>query len=129
MKACRTATIAVLVMILLPNGAAARQQPARKEIDLAVRGMGNDSCAEWTTDRGKEETDRIAQVKQVARLMWVQGFVTGADALQQLYQKNPAPLKPTSNLSAGLWIANYCQANPLKQLFDAATELVKELQP
>jgi hypothetical protein len=83
-----------------------------------VLGPGGASCGTWAGDRQRNEAR--SQLNQA----WVQGFVTAYDVYKPPQELTPKPMDPRSMVA---WIDNYCDANPDKDIFDAAKALIEEL--
>ena len=79
----------------------------------AVTIKGAQSCGVWVQDR---------EAKNIAVQAWLIGYLSGvAVATQQDFLHG----KDLPSLS--LWVDNFCRANPLKDVEDAASVLGKEL--
>ena len=78
---------------------------------------GAPSCGSWISEK--------VVVIRAGNERWLVGFLSGLAAVS-----NKDFIKGTDNESIFLWVDNYCQANPLKDVFDAgimlATELIKQ---
>jgi hypothetical protein len=83
-----------------------------------ILGPGAASCGTWSGDRQRNEAR--SQLNQA----WVLGFVTGYSLYKPPQQSLP---KPMDSRSMMLWIDNYCDANPEKDISDAAKALIEEL--
>ena len=85
-----------------------------------ILGSGAASCVTWNGDRQRNESR--SQLNQA----WVLGFVTAYN------QYKPSPQdpmsKPADSKSLMVWVDNYCDANPLKDIFDAAKALIEDLE-
>ncbi len=84
-----------------------------------VLGPGSASCVTWNGDRRRNESH--SQLNQA----WVLGFVTAYNLYRPASQDGS--LKPMDSRSMMVWIDNYCDANPLKDIFDAAQALIEDL--
>lgn len=80
-----------------------------------VYGTGAASCGKWTSDKANDES------MYSHRISWMLGFVSGAGF------GISKDLEADSSGMTG-WIDNYCAANPLKQIAEAAGALVYELE-
>ncbi|WP_200243037.1 hypothetical protein [Thiohalocapsa halophila] len=83
-----------------------------------VQGAGTISCGRYI-----EEKRNSPRLEHLANMHWVQGFVTGVNYAE------------SNNLGAGIdmnamaqYLENYCLKNPLNDLADASTELVRALR-
>lgn len=81
----------------------------------AAQMLGTSSCGSWVSEKD-------ATVKSYQK-GWILGFLSGLSSGADIN-----PLKKTDAYSIFLWIDNYCKANPLKDLVDAANGLVFELE-
>lgn len=79
---------------------------------VEVRGMC--SCGTWIQEK-KTNASHISQ-------LWLLGFMSG---LAVGLEKDI--IKKTDNSSIFLWMDNYCQANPLKDIEDGGIALSAEL--
>lgn len=80
-----------------------------------VYGSGGKSCGTWTNDKESDE------VSHRWNTMWLLGFVSGSGWVEgETYEAD----------SSGMlgWVDNYCKENPLKEISDAAQNLVLELE-
>ncbi len=92
----------------------------RKPGTFTVYGGGSDSCGKWTQGR-PDGRFRPEDSTAVTLDSWVLGFVSGSGyAIGNLRRVD------SDGLDA--FIDNYCHANPLKDISDAAAALVAELQ-
>ena len=87
-----------------------------------VFGEGADYCAEYLA---KKQENSVAHYKQIG---WVQGFISGGNVERGRNGGNGSIGEGLDPNSLALWIENYCLANPLNDLSDAADALVKELK-
>lgn len=85
-----------------------------------VLGPGSASCVTWNGDRQRNESH--SQLNQA----WVLGFVTSYNLYKSASQSS-AP-RPMDSRGMMVWIDNYCDANPLKDISDAAQALIEDLQ-
>lgn len=80
---------------------------------------GNDSCANWTENRG----DRGHRTQALEG--WVLGYLTAYNA----YADETGSVETSVNATAVLgWVDNYCRANPLDTLMTATLKLIRELE-
>ena len=85
--------------------------------EYAFLGQGGFSCGRWQQGRRtKEPTSFTAQA-------WVLGYLTRAN-----YSGDTSLTAGTDADGVFAWIDNFCRANPLKDIADAAEYLVAELQ-
>lgn len=82
---------------------------------IATYGAGNVSCGQWTVDAHEGAAAHWGE------LAWVEGFVTGSVLAL------PLKMKDTDEGGMAGAVDNYCLANPLKRLTDAARDLVIQL--
>jgi hypothetical protein len=85
-----------------------------------VLGPGSASCVTWNGDRQRNESH--SQLNQA----WVLGFVTAYSLYRPASQDNSP--KPMDSRAMMAWIDNYCDANPLKDIFDAAQALTEDME-
>lgn len=81
----------------------------------AVQIRGAQSCKTWNDDKANP----AAKAENEA---WLLGYLSGLAS-----SKNKDFLRDTDSSSFFLWIDNYCQTNPAKDIDDAADQLAKEL--
>jgi hypothetical protein len=86
--------------------------------EASVLGPGGASCVTWSQDRQRNEAQ--SQLSQA----WVLGFITGYIIYKPPQRTMP---KPMDSRSMMLRIDNYCDANPEKDIADAAKALIEEL--
>lgn len=79
-------------------------------------GHGTKSCGTWTNERSTEDIS----LDEAAMRGWVLGFLGGV-AWTGIEHRGA----DSNGMLA--WIDNYCQANPLDNVSDAAAELAIEL--
>jgi hypothetical protein len=103
-------TVAFLVVVALVSGTVI----GRGFKEYNVYGSGTISCGQWRTD----STDGAMRRFEIS---WILGFVTGVGYAAV------APLKTSDAEGMVRWVDQYCDANPLKDLSDAAGKLVHEL--
>lgn len=96
-------TVLLLVGLLVSTGAYSDT--------VTVRGFA--SCGEWVADQGGVKTlDKS----------WLQGYMSGLAV-----GRNKDILVGTDDSSIGLWMDNYCKANPLKRVYEGGSDLFIEL--
>ena len=83
-----------------------------------IMGPGGASCGTWASDRQRDQSR--SQLNQA----WVLGYVTAYN-LYKPPQEGMA--KPVDSRGIMLWIDNYCDANPQKDISDAARALIESL--
>jgi hypothetical protein len=84
-----------------------------------ILGSGAASCGTWNADRQRNQT--LSQQSQA----WVLGFLTAYN----LYKPSTGNVSiPTDTRKLMIWIDNYCDANPLKDIVDAAKALIDEFE-
>ena len=106
MNPIRAAMIAVLVLFTPATGA------------TTILGSGGASCGTWTGDRQRNEAR--SQLNQA----WVLGYVSGYNIHKSAQD---GMTKPMDTRTMMLWIDNYCDANPTRDISDAAKALIDEL--
>lgn len=80
-----------------------------------VIGTGAVSCGTWTSDRRTPNGTLAFMDGQ-----WVLGFLSGQAELSATAGGTLDPLKDMDAQGVWAWVDNYCQANPLKQIWEAA---------
>ena len=85
-------------------------------------GYGTYGCGKYVAAK---QNNSQAHYRQIA---WVQGFITGGNAERERNGGNFNIGESLDSASIALWIGNYCRANPLEELTNAADALVEELQ-
>ena len=83
---------------------------------VEVRGMP--SCGTWVKDRRDGEVNWA----HLTNISWLIGFLSGLASAT-----GRDALTGTNNDSIVLWMDNFCQANPLKDIEDGGTLLFIEL--
>ena len=78
---------------------------------------GAPSCGTWIEERPQQN------FRAISVEAWLVGFLSGIAAAS-----NEDILHGTDNASLFLWMNNWCRANPLKDVFDGATALTRELK-
>jgi hypothetical protein len=84
----------------------------------SILGSGGASCGTWTADRQRNESK--SQLNQA----WVLGYVSGYNVHKS---SDDGMTKPMDTRSMMLWIDNWCDANPTRDIADAAKALIEEL--
>ena len=88
---------------------------------IQVLGAGNSSCGTWLDNREADDDDPW---ETIIDSQWVNGYLTG----RQDGEASGLTEQQTSDAAArNIWLDNYCQANPLDDLTDAARGLWHEL--
>jgi len=82
-----------------------------------ILGPGAASCGTWIGDRQRNEAR--SQLNQ----SWVLGFITA----YSVYKPEDGTPKPMDSRAMMVWIDNYCDANPQKDISDAAKALIDDL--
>jgi hypothetical protein len=85
---------------------------------MTILGSGAASCGTWSSDRQRNEAK--SQLNQA----WVLGYVTGYNVHKSAQD---SVTKPMDTRAMMLWIDNYCDANPDRDIADAAKALIDEL--
>jgi len=86
------------------------------EAQAQVTIRGSASCGQWISD-GRQNSERALLSER-----WLVGFLSG-----MAFHSGKDFIKGTDNPSIFLWVSNYCQANPLKEIVDAGNALFNEL--
>ena len=85
-------------------------------VSMAVTTMGAYPCGKWVKDRSNHDWAALADESKLA------GYLSGiASASRKDFLRN------TDSDSLFLWVDNYCQENPLDNLYDAGNKLSREL--
>ena len=115
----RTLTTLAVIALLFSAGSAWKAEAG----EYTVLGAGASSCGNWTKVTNEKGLDSPILHN------WLLGYITAYNRWGPYYS---AP--GLSNISKGTdvggllgWIDNYCKANPLKDLDDAAHALIFEL--
>jgi hypothetical protein len=109
MSAIRVLIIFLLVLLSVP---------AKSDVSTVVLGSGSASCNTWSGDRQRNQSN--SQLNQA----WVLGYVTAYNFHKPTQDSMTKPMEPRQIM---LWIDNYCDANPEKNIADAAKALIEEL--
>jgi hypothetical protein len=88
-----------------------------REHPRMIYANGTKSCGQWSADLANEGASLTPRATDQA---WVLGFVSGVGFAGSYLPK-------TDSEAVTRWIDNYCAANPLANVNDAATELVRAL--
>jgi hypothetical protein len=81
-----------------------------------VYGAGVKSCGVWIAEK---EKNSVAFYRMTD---WLQGFVSGVGYVADF------ELKKTDGDAKALFVTNYCNANPLDKVADAAYKLIDALE-
>ncbi|RVD31409.1 hypothetical protein [Mesorhizobium sp. M4B.F.Ca.ET.017.02.2.1] len=108
----RRISLAVTVA-LLASGAHA--------MNYAVNGIGAASCGTWV--------NASHNIRQMG-MSWVLGYLTAMNAHEASLQHACCTnlVNTTDVDGVEVWVTNYCQANPLQDISDAAINLYIELK-
>ena len=89
-----------------------------------IRGSGTQSCGTWLEDRKVYNS-----LQNAMDTTWVLGFLTGMNAMDMMTRRSGGGKMGVTTDVDGLfaWVDNYCRANPLKTISDAALALATEL--
>ena len=82
--------------------------------EIAIKGAT--PCGKWVNESKENDWPRLINRS------WFMGFISGKAA-----ESRRDVLRGTDAASLYLWLDNYCQSNPLKDIADAADMLVLEL--
>lgn len=91
---------------------------AQKITRVYVYSYGNASCGDWIAERKAPAAD--ADVG----LAWVLGYLTG---IEEGRESRRIQFRHPDADAIAAWVDNYCQANPLDNLFQAAAKLNHDL--
>ncbi|QHP70021.1 hypothetical protein EI171_23630 [Bradyrhizobium sp. LCT2] len=110
-----------VIASLLAAGYVVTSAPAifAAEGDRMVYGAGMVTCAEWQQYRSTGNNAATLQVQA-----WIDGFLSGYNSASSA--KDFISPKPES-VAYYAWIDNYCIANPLNRVAEAAVGLKAEL--
>lgn len=91
-------------------------------LEWRLIGFGVSSCGKWVSSAEDP-------MLRLGYLSWVLGYVSAVNATEARQQRLrlDQALRRTDGDALEIWIANYCQANPLKQLSEGADALIREL--
>jgi hypothetical protein len=81
----------------------------------AMIGVGLGSCGGWTSHRQTPPGTGASTAEQ-----WVVGYLSGQGHLANAVGNALDPLKGVDAEGVWAWIDNYCRANPLKRVWEAA---------
>ncbi len=111
-------TIAALLLALASTVVLA-QTPT-----VMVRGQGAGGCGQWVDAIARDDPNRFTEAD--AYRAWVLGYLSGMAQGSNLNFWGRVGVNNLDNQSVFLWISNYCRANPLKLVSEAATDLFLE---
>ncbi len=126
------AIVAGTLMCLVPaKPSVAQQSPSSDARTLALKnvityGPGAQSCGAYTAERMKRRDTMPGISQSLVYESWLAGFVSGV-GVSMATRNQPRMLRPTDLVAMSAWVGNYCAANPLKRVVDAALSLVDEL--
>ncbi len=126
-RGMRVILCSMMVALALASTAVLAQTPP-----VMARGQGATGCGQWVDAIAREDPNRFTQadankawVRETYRA-WVLGYLSGAASASNLNFWGRAGVNNLDNESVFLWIGNYCRANPLKLVVDAADALFLE---
>jgi hypothetical protein len=105
-------TIQIVLCAVLFAAASTLSLPANGG-NITIGGSGGESCESWAEHR-----------PHGAYTQWVLGFISGA-AWRASSSETFDPLDGTNARGVWAWIDNYCAANPLEKIADAAVAFMK----
>lgn len=117
-----SAAVLGAVVVAVAGHAVAADDPAL----IAIVGAGQESCGGWTDGRRNPGTPE-AELRNVARVHWVLGYITANNYLLPADRGPKNIAEGTDHNGIMAWIDNYCAANPLVGLHSATDALVAEL--
>jgi|LauGreDrversion4_2_1035121.scaffolds.fasta_scaffold2723015_1 hypothetical protein len=86
---------------------------------LAGTTFGVTDCGRWVTE---------SKSTRISAKTWLLGYLTGLGAMHEVNNRNDDPMKKiNSSDQIFLWMDNYCQKNPLKDVADGGFQLFMEL--
>ncbi|RWL47216.1 MAG: hypothetical protein EOR60_09645 [Mesorhizobium sp.] len=85
-----------------------------------ILGAGTDSCGRWVSSANDGAL-------HVAYMSWVLGYLSAFNMAKSAHSGQDSLFNQTDVQSLDLWVSNYCNAHPLKNLSDAALELAIEV--
>lgn len=91
---------------------------ADKNGTYTILSMGTKSCGEVVSDFKSDARQNLLNS------VWVAGFITAVNAY---VATRPNVAAGVDTASRDLWVHNYCSANPLENLGNAAVALATEL--
>ena len=117
-----------MIICLIALVAASVMFSGHAEAKRFLSGLGVSSCGTWTKIRPYHDDSGQAVVSFYARMteateQWVLGFLSGANVFTDY-----DILKETDWNAVMSWMDDYCKANPLAEVHEAATELRKALE-
>jgi hypothetical protein len=119
------AIVAALLSVSFVSDAPAQGKKTIFLKDAVVYGLGLASCGQWTAERSKRSGISPGISGSLAYESWLAGYMTG---MSIFHAASGTPLKRSDVVAMSAWIDNYCAANPLKQVADAASLLIVELK-
>jgi hypothetical protein len=91
---------------------------------VMIRGQGAGGCGKWVDFIARDDPARLTSADTYKA--WVLGYLSGMAGASELNFWGRAGVNQLDSESVFLWISNYCRANPLKLVFDAADALFLE---
>jgi hypothetical protein len=83
--------------------------------------VGARDCGEWL-NRKKNDYEELASNS------WLTGYMSGISVMHELNGNKDNPLKKVNSAEQiRLWMDNYCQKNPLSNVFNGGANLFIEL--
>ena len=89
--------------------------PLAQSSTVRTIGVGNSSCGAWTESR----RSRASYLRE----QWVLGYLSGIAVVNQ---DGDDPLRGMDADGVWGWIDNYCRANPIRRITDAANAFYQE---
>jgi hypothetical protein len=102
-------------------GAVTLRPPPPPPRTFTVYGVGNKSCGAWLSEGAESPGNGVKQPNNI-NTAWVMGFISGVGAFNPL-----GVLKETDGPAIEIWMNNYCRANTLDHVAEAAMALSKAL--
>jgi hypothetical protein len=91
---------------------------------VMVRGQGATGCGQWVKAIAQDDQTRLTLADTYKA--WVLGYLSGMAGGTDINFWGRAGINQLDAESVFLWISNYCRANPLKPVSEAATDLFLE---
>lgn len=90
-------------------------------LPITLHGAGVDSCGEWL-EASKTNNITVISIQR----SWIQGYLDGRNigSLDTVHKEADLP----DIYATSAWIDNYCHANPLSKLAEAASDLYRGLE-
>lgn len=88
--------------------------------DFPIVGAGTGKCTEWTFYRSSDKKSGVELGAMTGSILgWVQGYMTGANAVSSYLRKKPSAQLPGGNTVTGM-LDDDCKATPQQTIAEAA---------